>query len=558
MKQALNLLLLTTSIYAVAESDTVRGVPANVALSINNTTALEMAVDVDYDFTGSPRLVIVELNEPIICHSVSGNNSSTPTGLQVFDPNSQSPLVNGNDDLLLGITALNYDLANNLINVMSDEVVQCASKNGLILGNDLISDLIFADGFEINAGLPDITTQIVAINPGLLSLVSPGQVIEYQLHFTNNGGSQTNLDILDFTPNINGGEPYFTGSWNCVGGQAGADCGSSAAGQTVELIGASIDPGMTLIVDVSRTVVSASTTGTMEILVAAFVDGEDSAPSNNVDYRLLSLTANQQPTITIVGSSQLVVDEDQTISGIEFTVNDFETANGSLIVTATNSTDPSVVPITAPQLIVTGSGNSRFVAIDQIDNHDSTLNSPITITIAVDDLSGCADQTTFDLTVNPINDQPSFIICGDISHDILSSNVTCGVARATFANFVTSTDFGSNESGQSVLAYELVGFSGNTDIFDDFTVTIGEPDIFILNDGTLSYDLSGEFGTATLQFQMTDDGATGSPSDVNVSPIMEFDFTVPGPNVSIFKTVYFGNDSGTSCDGSALVLAENS
>ncbi|MEO5803478.1 MAG: reprolysin-like metallopeptidase, partial [Verrucomicrobiota bacterium] len=106
--------------------------------------------------------------------------------------------------------------------------------------------------------------------------------------------------------------------------------------------------------------------------------------------------SNSPPVITSV--SNQITDEDVPLSGISFTVSDAETAANALIIT-TNSSNTNLVANSG--LAISGTGTNRSLAITPLLNQSG--NS--TITISVSD-GQSTTNTTFLLTVNPVNDAP--------------------------------------------------------------------------------------------------------------------------------------------------------
>ncbi len=85
----------------------------------------------------------------------------------------------------------------------------------------------------------------------------------------------------------------------------------------------------------------------------------------------------------------------------DIVVSDVETAAASLVVTVTNSTNPSLVA-TSDVTVTKGAGGARTIAVNPKDNQNGTA----TITLKVDDLTEGTRTITFDVNVAAVNDAP--------------------------------------------------------------------------------------------------------------------------------------------------------
>jgi hypothetical protein len=114
---------------------------------------------------------------------------------------------------------------------------------------------------------------------------------------------------------------------------------------------------------------------------------------------------NDAPVISDLADR--VVNEDNSLGPIEFTVDDLETPATGLIVTA-NSSNPVLVP--ADHIVLGGSGASRTLILIPATNQAGTA----TITVVVSDGALTASDT-FLLTVNAVNDVPTLSDIPDLS-----------------------------------------------------------------------------------------------------------------------------------------------
>jgi uncharacterized delta-60 repeat protein len=235
-----------------------------------------------------------------------------------------------------------------------------------------------------------------------------------------------------------------------------------------------------------------------KIVVAGF-----SRNGSNDDFALARYNSGTAPTISNI--TDQTTNEDTPTSPISFTVGDVETAAGSLIVTA-SSNNQTLVP--DANIALGGSGADRTITITPAANQNGTA----TITVQVSDGSLTASDS-FVLTVNPVNDAPSFTKGADqsVAEDAGAQNVS---------GWATAISPGpANESSQTV------SFLVTNDNNGLFAV---QPEV--ASDGTLSYTpAANAFGSATVTVQAKDDGGTAN-GGVDTSAPQTFTITVNAVN----------------------------
>lgn len=509
-------------------------------MSLNGGTAFELKDTVDYSgFFATPSSLVATANQAIICHNRTNGTSSANIQMQINDPNGSAAT-----NAKFGVLAFSQSIGGDSISVTTDNVTRCVTEDGFL--GDAASDLIFANGFE--SGTSSARDLSVGIS-GLGNYASPNQQLSYEYVISNNGGETMTFDFVDYFPSSGHGLPYLAdGSWSCSGSGSGS-CGSNTSGTgAVELQGASLAQGDILTVTVSnRTVNSSSpvTAGTsIEILAAIFTDN-DSPESNNIAFRSLAMTNNTPPTISSIGN--ITINEDTASNNIAFTVGD---SNGTVASVTASSNNPTVIP--NANIALAGSGASRTVTITPAANQYTT-NTPVTITITVTDNGGATAETSFTVTVNPVNDAPSFTACSKIVYNLVTMTSSCdnGSTRIPFNGFISNINMGANESSQQVSSFNITALSDAANIFS-VGGTHGK-DLTIYDSGEMNFGLSGNYGTATITATLTDDGGT-SNGGVDTSAPINFDFEVLGPSVKLTQKVYAtsAGAEGSQCLNSAV------
>src|SRR5207249_3758809 len=166
------------------------------------------------------------------------------------------------------------------------------------------------------------------------------------------------------------------------------------------------------------------------------VDGVGGASGTvNLNYVL-----NTPPIISSIAG--LATDEDTPLSGVAFTVSDGDTAATNLTVTGSSS-NPDLVP--NENISFSGAGTNRTATLTPATNQ----NGMTTITITAADTDGQTASSSFLLTVNAVNDAPSFTKGVD-------QTVKEDSGPQTVAGWATAISAGpANESVQA-LAFQVI------------------------------------------------------------------------------------------------------
>jgi hypothetical protein len=202
------------------------------------------------------------------------------------------------------------------------------------------------------------------------------------------------------------------------------------------------------------------------------------------DFAVVSNTA---PTISAVAAQS--TEEDTATDSIAFTVGDAETAAGSLVVTAASS-DQSVVA--SGGIALGGTGTSRTLVLTP----DSNAHGTTTITLMVSDGELTVD-TSFVLTVNPVNDAP---VIGAIGSPTINMDASTGPLAFT----VDDVD--------NVAENLVVSAAGNNQaLLPDANITLGGAGV----DRTVTaVPAAGQTGTATVTVTVSDGSTTDQTSFV--------------------------------------------
>ncbi len=236
------------------------------------------------------------------------------------------------------------------------------------------------------------------------------------------------------------------------------------------------------------------------------------------DTAAITITpVNDKPSFT--ATSPIAVNED---SGAQ-TVTSWATFNPGPANEATQTATYTVSNLGTPSLFAVGPAVDASGKLTYTPAPDA--NGTSTFDVVVKDSGGTANggidtSTTknFTITVNPVNDKPSFSNLGN-------QTLTAWTNTAqTVNNWVNSVTFGpANESTQAVKNYTVNITSGNTLFTTAPTVA---------NNGTLTYTPNGQPGTATVQVQLQDNGGTTN-GGVDLSDKATFNITIPAPKVNL-------------------------
>lgn len=224
--------------------------------------------------------------------------------------------------------------------------------------------------------------------------------------------------------------------------------------------------------------------GTSTITVTVTDDGN---ASSSAQFLLTVASINDLPAISDISNQTITEDAVGGTGPLSFTIGDVETAISSLVVTATSS-NTSLVPNNAANLVLAGTGSTRTLTVFPAPDANGTS----TITVTVTDTDGGQRSDTFLLTVTAVNDPP--VVSTVPAQSILPSTST-GALPFTVTdvdNAIVSVTATSNNQTLLPNSRLVVSGSGTTR-----TVT--------------ATPVAGLTGTAIVTLQATDaSSATGS------------------------------------------------
>jgi hypothetical protein len=213
------------------------------------------------------------------------------------------------------------------------------------------------------------------------------------------------------------------------------------------------------------------------------------------------------------------------------TVNEDTTTATAISVLGNDSFAPDTDEVLSIASVgATSNGGTAVISGTNI-NYTPAANFSGTETFdyTISDGTGGTATNTVTVTVNAINDIPSFTNLGNQS-------VAGGTNTAqTVTGWVSGVNFGApNESTQTVSDYLVTVISGAA----LFTTA---PDVS--NTGELTYTPSGTSGTATVEVRLKDDGGTANGGQ-DTSTVSTFTITIAPPTVSFSTATQSGAEGG--------------
>ncbi len=292
--------------------------------------------------------------------------------------------------------------------------------------------------------------------------------------------------------------------------------GADEAGQTVTFTATSSNPALVPNPTVTgsgptRTLTyqpAFNASGTATITVTAN-DGQSSPNTLTRTFTITVTAVNDPPVFDPVADRS--VNEEAAVQAVTITgvgPGGGADEGGQTVTFTATSSDPAVIP----NPTVSGTGTTRTLTYQPVAN----ANGIVTITVTAND-GQAANNTftrTFTVTVNPVNDTPSFTRGAN-------QTVVEDAGAQSVANWATAISAGpANEAGQA-LQFQVTG-NTNAALFS------AQP--AVAADGTLTYTPAPDAnGSATITVRLMDNGGTASGGQ-DASAAQTFTVTVTAVN----------------------------
>jgi VCBS repeat-containing protein len=243
---------------------------------------------------------------------------------------------------------------------------------------------------------------------------------------------------------------------------------------------------------------AANQTGTAQVTVSVG-DGTDTVTSS------FTMTVNEiNDTPTIAAIADQVIDEDTAAGPVNFTIDDSETAAGSLTLSGVSS-DTTLVPNS--NISFGGNGANRAVTVTPAA--DQFGSAQITVTVSDGDLT---QDRTFNVTVTAVNDAPTLASLPDFNIPQDSSEQQVGL---------TGIASGSANEDQTLT---ITATSSDPGLVPDPTVTYSSP----AGDGSLSFTpIAGQSGSCVMMVTVRDDGGTSNGGQDTIQRTFAINVTPP-------------------------------
>jgi CSLREA domain-containing protein len=492
--------------FAIDNSVIVGNAASPATVEINNSTISGNSIDnpggggAVRNGVGTGGIAVVTINNS----TISGNTNASGTGAiynaAVFNSstNGTTARVTVNNSTIFGNSAGNaFGSAGGISNIVSS----CSGCEASVrLGNTIVAGNFFNSG-----GASDIFGTVdLASSFNLIGTGGSGGLM--------NGINNNQVGVANplLGPLANNGGPTLTHA--LLLGSPALDAGSDAN-----------LPADTFDLDGDGNTVEAIPYDQRGAGFNRIVDATDIDTTATVDVGAF------EAQVTLEELTDKTINED---ASLQFS---FNVAGLIKSVTATSS-NTGLVPNNPANIAISGSGSTRTLTINPAA--DQFGSSVITVTVNGNNAQNMSD--TFLLTVNPVNDAPSFTTAGD-------QTVNNNAGLQTINNWATNISAGpANESGQT-LSFSV---TGNTN-----------PALFAIAPsvspaGTLTYQPAANAGgTATITIVLQDNGGTANGGN-DTSPPQSFNITVnPVGGFIRFSSASFNT---TESSGSTTITVERS
>lgn len=263
--------------------------------------------------------------------------------------------------------------------------------------------------------------------------------------------------------------------------------------------------------------VTITASGGLETCSASVATGSCALVLNGEGNRVLTATYGGDALFN--GSSDTQAHVVQHLNGAPVAVSDAYSAFEDVDLTPgtgvlNNDTDPDNDPLAAEIVANPQHGTVALNANGTFTYHpNADYQGGDAFTYRASDGTLTSNTATVTITVQQVNDAPSFQIAGD-------QTVAADAGAQQVSNFAQVVSLGANESGQVIEAFEVELDSESAALFSQAPA--------ISASGELTYVPSGTPGTATVKVRLRDSGGTANGGQ-NTSEFQSFTITMTAP-----------------------------
>ena len=219
-------------------------------------------------------------------------------------------------------------------------------------------------------------------------------------------------------------------------------------------------------------------------------------PMPAANLTLFAQWNNSAPTLAAIGD--VVLNEDGAAT-VLLDIGDAESLPAALSVVAMSG---QLALLPHPSVNTVANPAQRELLLAPVANGNG---GPVTVSVLVTDEGGLTREGAFQVTVRAVNDAPTFATSGDRSEPAGASGLR------TVPGFIQSLSVGpADESTQFMLGYSVIQLADPNGAVSAIGVAV---------DGTLSYTLSGNGGSASFEIRGTDNGGSAYGGQPTSNPV---------------------------------------
>jgi VCBS repeat-containing protein len=495
----------TITVNAVNDAPTFQ-IPSNPP-AVNEDAPAQTVNSFATNFLPGPVTATDEAGQTLVGYTVTANGT---TGNLTF---TSGPSINNAGQLTYTPTA-------NTSGTATFNVVATDSGSGIapnVNQSAAVSFTITVTG-QNDAPVLDNTGNmtLVAINEDVPNASNPGTLVS-DIILSAGGDRITDVDsgavegiAVTAVDNTNGAWQFSIDNgtnWTAFGSPNGTTARLLASNATTRVrfipnlnFNGTVDPGLTFRAWDQTSGVNGNTADTT-------VNGGTTAFSTATETASITVSSvNDNPTTSGLAAVNVNEDAPDTLINLAANFNDVEDGGTGLTYTVQANTNPALFSST---LI---NNATHTLTLDYAPN----ANGVAQITVRGTDTGGLFVESTFTVTVNAINDPPSFTKGAD-------QTLNEDAGAQTVAGWATSISQGPGESGQTLTFNVSVNSTTGNLAFSSAPVVNSST-------GTLTYTTSANTnGTATINVSLSDNGSNTAPNS-NTSAVQQFTITVNAVN----------------------------